>query len=230
MPRPTGLVPSLRCTTSVSPMALATPVSRACKTSAACDERTLAVGPTGMSISTSVAPTAAFFDRTLATNWPMLSKSSGRSMRINRSSAGLRLSLPPQTMHPPSASATRRKARVSRSTGAMTSMVSAVPAGEVIARDEVFGINCPAAATMATTIGVVRLPGNPPTQCLSSTRALPQSSVSPAACIACVSAVVSGRSSRSPAQAVTNAARSRSESRWSRVSAMMLSNAARSSA
>ena len=48
-------------------------------------------------------------------------------------------------------------------------MVSAVPAGEVIARDELFGIGSPLAATTATTIGVVRLPGNPPTLCLSAT-------------------------------------------------------------
>ena len=178
-----------------------------------------------MSINTSLAPTAAFFDRTLATNWPMLSKSSGLSMRIKRSSAGLRFSLPPQTMQPPSASTTLRKARASRSTGAMTSMVSAVPAGDVIALDEVFGIKCPAAAMIATTIGVVRLPGSPPTQCLSSTWRPPQSSVSPAACIARVNAVVSARFNRSPAQAVTNAAKSRSESRLSSVSAIMPSNA-----
>ena len=48
-------------------------------------------------------------------------------------------------------------------------MVSAVPAGEVMARDEVLGITNPLAAAMATTNGVVRFPGNPPTQCLSTT-------------------------------------------------------------
>ena len=48
-------------------------------------------------------------------------------------------------------------------------MVSAVPAGEVIAREEVFGIIKPCAATIGTTIIEVRLPGMPPMQCLSTT-------------------------------------------------------------
>ena len=52
---------------------------------------------------------------------------------------GLRPTEPPQTMHPPSCSTTRRIAALSRVTGASVSMVSAVPAGDVIARDEVFG-------------------------------------------------------------------------------------------
>ena len=38
---------------------------------------------------------------------------------------------------------------------------------QVIARDEVFGRIRPAALQIATTIGVVRLPGRPPMQCLS---------------------------------------------------------------
>ena len=58
---------------------------------------------------------------------------------------------------------------MSRSTGASVSIASAVPAGEVIARDEVLGMTSPWAATIATTIGVVRLPGSPPIQCLSTT-------------------------------------------------------------
>ena len=73
----------------------------------------------------------------------------------------------------------------------MTSIVSAVPAGEVIAREEVLGMRCPSAAMIATTIGVVRLPGNPPTQCLSSTGPPPQSKRSPTATIARVRAMVS---------------------------------------
>ena len=48
-------------------------------------------------------------------------------------------------------------------------MVSAVPAGEVIAREEVLGIVSPCAATIGTTIIEVRLPGMPPMQCLSTT-------------------------------------------------------------
>ena len=63
----------------------------------------------------------------------------------------------------------RRMPAVSRSTGAMVSIASAVPAGDVIARDDVFGMVSPSAATIATMIGVVRLPGRPPTECLSTT-------------------------------------------------------------
>ena len=47
-------------------------------------------------------------------------------------------------------------------------MVSAVPAGEVMARDDVLGIFSPCAATIGTTIIEVRLPGMPPMQCLST--------------------------------------------------------------
>ena len=48
-------------------------------------------------------------------------------------------------------------------------MQSAVPAGEVIARLEVLGINMPWAAMIGTTSIEVRLPGMPPIQCLSTT-------------------------------------------------------------
>ena len=44
-----------------------------------------------------------------------------------------------------------------------------VPAGEVIAREDVLGIIRPLAATMATTSGVVLFPGIPPMLCLSTT-------------------------------------------------------------
>ena len=48
-------------------------------------------------------------------------------------------------------------------------MVSAVPAGEVMARDEVLGITNPLAAAMATTNGVVRFPVIRPRNALSTT-------------------------------------------------------------
>ena len=57
--------------------------------------------------------------------------------------------------------------------------MSAVPAGEVIARDDVFGMMTPAAVTIGTTMSVVRFPGRPPTLCLSMTGERPQSSRSP---------------------------------------------------
>ena len=41
-------------------------------------------------------------------------------------------------------------------------------------RDDVFGIVKPQAATIGTRIRLVRLPGNPPTQCLSTTVECPQ--------------------------------------------------------
>ncbi len=48
-------------------------------------------------------------------------------------------------------------------------MSSAVPLHVVIARDELLGIVKPAAATIGTTISVVRVPGTPPIECLSAT-------------------------------------------------------------
>ena len=71
-------------------------------------------------------------------------------------------------MHPPSFSTTFFIASTERVTGAKTSMVSAVPAGEVIAREEVFGMVSPASAQIETTIGVVLFPAIPPIQCLSA--------------------------------------------------------------
>ncbi len=63
-------------------------------------------------------------------------------------------------------------------------MVSAVPAGEVMARDEVFGMVRPWAATMGTMTIEVRLPGMPPMQCLSTTIGRPQFSCVPALAMA----------------------------------------------
>jgi hypothetical protein len=75
----------------------------------------------------------------------------------------------------------------------------------VIALDDVFGMASPAAAAMATTIGVVRLPGSPPTLCLSM-MVRSQESCSPARAIAAVSATVSSSVSGSADPAVMNAA------------------------
>ena len=83
--------------------------------------------------------------------------------------------------------------------------MSAVPAGEVMAREEVLGMVSPQAAAMATTMGVVRLPGSPPTLCLSATTGTLQLRRSPASTIAWVRASVSDRSSGCAEQAVTKA-------------------------
>lgn len=72
-------------------------------------------------------------------------------------------------------------------------MVSAVPAGEVMARLEVLGISMPCAATIGTSSILVRLPGIPPIQCLSATSGSPQSSRSPVSTMARVSESTSSR-------------------------------------
>ena len=82
-------------------------------------------------------------------------------------------------------------------------MVSAVPAGDVIAREDVFGIVRPSAATIGTTIGVVRFPGSPPTECLSTTISDSHDKLSPASTIALVRARISRWSKGRVAQAVT---------------------------
>ena len=95
-------------------------------------------------------------------------------------------------------------------TRASTSIVSAVPAGEVMAREEVFGIGRPWAATIGTTTIEVRLPGMPPMQCLSTTTGVGQTSCVPA----CAIAPVRARSSSlvmKLAEPIRNAAISMSE-------------------
>ena len=166
-------------------------ISWALKRCATASWRTLAVGPTGRSISTWLAPAATFFEITDATSCPSLSRSSARSTRITISSVGLRLTEPPHAMQAPSCSTTARMRSKDRLTGAIVSMVSAVPAGDVMAREDVLGISKPQAATIGTTIGVVRLPGSPPTQCLSMTGVVPQSKRRPDSTIARVIAMVS---------------------------------------
>ena len=123
--------------------------------------------PNGISITTCVDPAATFFDNTDATICPSLSISNDLSIAIRISSAGLRFTAPPQAKHPFSLFITFLICSVDKATLVIVSIVSAVPAGEVIALEDVFGISKPAAATILTTIGVVRFPGKPPTQCLS---------------------------------------------------------------
>ena len=97
-----------------------------------------------------------------------------------------------------------------RSTRASTSIVSAVPAGDVMAREDVFGIVRPCAATIGTMIMEVRLPGMPPMQCLSTTIGLSHVSCVPA----CAMALVSDSNSslvRKLAEPIRNAAISMSE-------------------
>ena len=122
-----------------------------------------------MSSTRWVAPAAIFLERTEAIIWPSLSMSSARSMRIRMSSAGLKRTAPPQAMQPPSRWTTSRiwvSVEIDRRQASPS--CRRFPAGEVMAREEVLGMVRPSAATMATMMGVVRLPGNPPTECLST--------------------------------------------------------------
>ncbi len=107
------------------------------------------------------------------------------------SSAAARSTPPPQVMNPPTFSAMRLSFLASFLMLAMTSIVSAVPAGLVIARDEVFGIKRPVDVTIGMTSIVVLLPGTPPMQCLSRTIFLPKLRREPCLTIDLVNSAVS---------------------------------------
>src|SRR3990172_795763 len=98
---------------------------------------------------------------------------------MKRSSAGASSKDPPQTRQPLVFVTTSLISLIDRLTGQRVSTRSAVPAGEVIARDEVLGMVNPAAATMGTTIMLVLSPGIPPTLCLSKMGPFPKSIVLP---------------------------------------------------
>jgi hypothetical protein len=141
-----------------------------------------------------VDPAAIFFDRIEATIWPGESSDSGRSTEISTSSAGERSADAPQARQPRSSRTISSSRANGSSTSARHSIVSAVPAGDVIARDEVFGISIPCAATIGTISIDVRFPGMPPMLCLSTTGFSCQSSRRPAAVIASVRNSTSSRS------------------------------------
>ena len=100
---------------------------------------------------------------------PCGSRESGWRARIILSSADARSTPPPHVMNPPTELAIFVSFGALFIMFARTSMVSAVPEGLVIARDEVLGIKMPAAVTIGIIIIVVRFPGTPPMQCLSAT-------------------------------------------------------------
>ena len=70
---------------------------------------------------------------------------------MKRSSAGASSKAPPQTKQPPVFATVFLISSMQRLTGQRVSTLSAVPAGEVIALEEVLGIVYPAAAMMGTT-------------------------------------------------------------------------------
>ncbi len=124
-----------------------------------------------------------------ATICSRVSRLSGRSTEIRISSAGDRLTWPPQIRQPLQAATIAFISSTPTLTRASTSIVSAVPAGDVMAREEVFGMVRPCAATIGTTIIDVRLPGIPPMQCLSTTIGSAHFSCVPASAIARVRAI-----------------------------------------
>ena len=133
--------------------------------------------PVGISMTTCEAPMAFFLLRIEGRS--MGSMPSGYSTWMKRSSAGASSKEPPHTRHPLVFVTTVFISSMDRLTGQSVSTRSAVPAGEVIALEDVFGIVYPAAATMGTTSIDVLSPGMPPTLCLSRIGVFAKSSVLP---------------------------------------------------
>jgi len=107
------------------------------------------------------------------------------------SSTGERSTPPPQTRQPFVSATIDSIPSIENSTSQKTSITSAVPAGDVTAREEVFGIVSPASVTIETTIGVTQLPATPPIECLSATTGASHVSCWPASAIARVRCFVS---------------------------------------
>ncbi len=140
---------------SVSPKCSTTVLNSRTNEVAAAAVSTLALTPTGTSTSTCVDPAAIFFDGTDDTSEASPSKSRFRETRLMMLSAGLNWAAPLHTMQPPSRSTKRRMCAMASATGAGVSMASAVPAGEVLAREEAFGTRRSQAATIGTTGSVM---------------------------------------------------------------------------
>jgi len=190
IPFPMGSFPSVRMTEIFSLKNLPT-----CKNSffslRAFWRETFAPGPYGMSISMCVLPVDIFFERIDAINWDSGSIFNKRSTLISLSSAGASPSAPPQARHALVFFTTCFSSFSGRTTSAIVSIVSTVPAALVIALEEVFGIVIPAAAHIATTIGVVLFPAIPPMECLSAIFFLFQERLLPVFAIASVRYFVS---------------------------------------
>lgn len=129
---------------------------------------TFALFPYGMSIKTYFEPAAIFLDRIDAMSCGSMSRFNNRSTCIILSSDGASPNEPPHARHAPVFLTTLIISFSDSSTFEIVSITSAVPDAEVIARDDVFGNVSPAAAQIATTIGVVRFPAIPPIECLSA--------------------------------------------------------------
>ena len=121
-----------------------------------------------MSIKMYFEPTDIFLDRIDARSWGSTSKFSSRSTRTILSSEGASPNEPPHAKQAPVLFTTCLIFDIGRSTCVIVSITSAVPAADVIALEDVFGIVNPATAQIAMTIGVVRFPATPPMECLSA--------------------------------------------------------------
>ena len=121
-----------------------------------------------MSIKTYFEPAEIFFDMIEARSWGSMSKFRILSTWMILSSEGASPSDPPHARQAPVFLTTDFIFGRESSTFEIVSITSAVPDAEVIAREEVFGKVSPAAAQIATAIGVVRFPAIPPIQCLSA--------------------------------------------------------------
>ncbi len=109
---------------------------------------------------------------------------------MKMSSVGARPSLPPQTIAPPTFKAISLNSSAVNSTGARTSIVSAVPVGLVMALLDVFGMRTPKDATIGTMRRLTLFPGTPPMECFSNA-GLPKSIFSPVSTMALVRASIS---------------------------------------
>jgi len=162
IPLPIGCEPSVISVFIFMPRALPSSPKCLARCFALCLSATLLPGPIGISINRCVAPTQYFLAIIDASICPSASMLSGCSIRIILSSAGARFTAPPHTMNPPTSLIIFLSLLIGRLTGANTSIVSAVPAGDVIALLLVFGTMHPAATRIGTTSIVVLLPGTPP--------------------------------------------------------------------
>ena len=147
---------------------------------------TFVEGPTGISITTWVAPAVFFLARIEATICASVSISIGRSTVIRMSSAGASF----ERAAPRDASADFLDHAIQplgreSDIGEHRHRVAGA-GGLVMAREEVLGILSPSCARIGTRIMVVRLAGTPPMQCLSATIESPKVSCSPVAIIASV--------------------------------------------
>ena len=169
IPRPIGCSPRVTAQSIFIPRLFPSILNLFARLLAFVSVSTLLSKPKGMSMTTAFAPMAAFFAITDARSWPSGSTERGYSPRMILSSVGAMSMFPPQTKHPPTTFIMSRILPTGISTLHHTSSVSAVPAGDVIALELVFGIASPHDAAMATMIGVTLLPGTPPIECLSTT-------------------------------------------------------------